>query len=145
LDSFDQPDYPLEDSQGRFMVLDPDHHDPVILKDRRITVIGEVIGKRVGAIDEFDYTYPYIAARFIHIWPDNLGYDYAYPYSYYPYAYSPYMYPWYGYPLWYYGLPPLAVPPQNQVPPRRFDSPSGKQTIPPNPSSPKRKIEGKNR
>jgi outer membrane lipoprotein len=145
LDSFDQPDFPLEDSQGRFMVLDPDHHDPVVLKDRRITVIGEVIGKVVEAIDEFDYTYPYVSARLIHIWPDNLGYDYAYPYSYWPYAYYPYMNPWYGYPLWYYGLPPSAVPPQDQVPPRRFNSPSGKQSSPPNALSAKRKIEGRSR
>jgi outer membrane lipoprotein len=145
LNSFDEPDFPMENSQGRFMVLDPDHPDPAILKDRRITVVGEVIGKRVETIDEFEYTFPYISARLIHIFPDYRGYGYSYPYYSYPYS----MYYWdpfypYAYPPWFYG-PPVVVPPPGQVPDRRFDAPGGKQSSSPNPSSPKRKMEGNSR
>jgi outer membrane lipoprotein len=128
LNSFDEPDFPMEESQGRFMVLDADHHDPIILKGRRITVIGEVIGKKIQAIDEFEYTYPYLSARFIYIWSDYYGYEYLYP-NYYYYSY-PFYYPdpyyLYRYQPWFYGLPPAVVPPQDQVPPRRFDAPAGK-------------------
>lgn len=128
LDRYDQPDSPLEASQGRFMVLDPTHHDPAILKNRRITVVGDVIGKKVGAIDEFEYTFPYLSARMIHI--SQRAYDYPpyylpYPYYYYP---DPFYYG-YPYPYWYYG-PPVVVPPTTQPPGRHFDTPQGKQSTP---------------
>ena len=142
LDRYDQPDSPTEASEGRFMVLDPDHHDPAVLKNRRITVVGEVIGKKVDAIDEFDYTFPYLSARMIHISPERGAYDY-YPYYYYPYPYyyDPFMYgyPYYGYPYWWYG-PPVVVPPSTPSPGRQFKSPSGKQSLPPQtPSAPSKR------
>lgn len=143
LDRYDQPDSPLESSQGRFMVLDPEHHDPAVLKNRRITVVGEVIGKKIDAIDEFEYTFPYLSARMIHIAPEQSAYDY-YPYYYYPYPYyyDPFMYgyPYYGYPYWWYG-PPVGFPPSTAPPPgRQFNSPSGNKSVPPQtPSSPSKR------
>jgi len=144
LTSFDEPEIAMENSQGRFMILDPDHTDPAILKDRRITVIGEVIGKKVETIDEYEYTFPYVSSRLIHIWTVYWGYYYPYPYYYYPYTmyYLDPFYP-YPYPPWYYA-PPIVVPP-GQIPDRRFDVPPGKQSSLPAPSSPSRKIEGKSR
>jgi outer membrane lipoprotein len=145
LDHYDQPDYPTEASQGRFMVLDPEHHDPAVLKNRRITVVGEVIGKKVDLIDEYEYTFPYLSARMIHIASERSAYEY-YPYYYYPYPYyyDPFMYPYYGYPYWWYG-PPVGVPPSGHPPPgpppgRQFKSPSESDGGPPaTPSAPSKR------
>jgi len=147
LDRYDQPDFPLEASQGRFMVLDPEHHDPAVLKNRRITVVGEVIGKKIDMIDEAEYTFPYLSARMIHISSQQSAYDYyPYPYYPYPYYYDPFMYgypyygyPYYGYPYWWWG-PPVFVPPSNAPPSHRFDAPQGKQSTPPQtPSAPSKR------
>lgn len=129
LDRYDQPDFPLEASQGRFMVLDPEHHDPAVLKDRRITIIGEVIGKTVAMVDEFEYSFPYLNAQFIHIWPVKTGYAYppyySYPYYYYP---DPFLY---GYPPYWYYRPPFINPPSGPPPGRRFDTPSDNKSSSP--------------
>lgn len=127
LNGSDQPNDPLEVSQGRFLVLDPDHHDPAVLKDRRITLAGEVIGKKIETIDEFEYTFPYLSARFIYIWPERRGYGYYPPY-YYPYPYYPDPY---GYPPFWYSRPPFIIPPTSPPPQRRFEAPSGKESSPP--------------
>jgi outer membrane lipoprotein len=144
LSRYDQPDYPLETSQGRFMVLDPEHHDPAVLKDRRITLVGEVIGKKISTIDEFEYTYPNLSARFIHVWTERRGTAYAPPYYYPPSYYYPGPYPYWYPPYGYYG-PPLWPPQTNPPPPRRFDSPSEKPPEPPASNEPsQRRFENKN-
>jgi outer membrane lipoprotein len=126
LNRYDQPDFPLEASQGRFMVMDPEHHDPAVLKDRRITVVGEVIGKTVEPVDEFEYTFSRLKAQFIHIWPANT--EYGYP-AYYPYPYYYYPDPFlYGYPPYWYYRPPFIIPPSTPQPERRFEAPSDKQS-----------------
>ncbi|HUK55774.1 MAG TPA: Slp family lipoprotein [Nitrospiria bacterium] len=136
LDSSDRPDYPLEASQGRFMILDPEHHDPAVLKDRRITVVAEIVGKKVDLIDEFEYTFPYASARFVYIWSERRGYGYSSPYDYYSYPYyyyypDPFLYGYsYGYPPWYFGAPFIG-PPSAPQPGRRFDGPSGQESPPP--------------
>jgi outer membrane lipoprotein len=129
LSRYDQPDSPLEASQGRFMVLDPEHHDPAVLKDRRITLTGEVIGKKVATIDEFEYPFPYLSARFIHVWAERRGYAYGPPYYYPPNYYYPGPYP-YWYPPYGYYRPPVWFPPTTPPPHRRFDSPSDNQPPP---------------
>lgn len=139
LDRSDRPDYPLEASQGRFLISDPEHHDPAVLKDRRITVVGEVVGKKVDTIDEFEYAFPYLSARLIHIWSERRGYDYPPYYSYpYPYYYYPDPY-FHRYPYWYYG-PPFIIPPTTPHPERRFDTPSdNKSSSPQGPSEPSKR------
>ena len=124
----DRPDYTTEASEGRFLLLDPEHHDPAVLQNHRITVVGEVIGQRVQTIDEFEYAFPYVSARFIFIWSQ--------PARYYPYPYTPpyYYYPdpyWYQ-PYWYYPYPPPVVitPPPSPPPERRFDSPDSGSSPP---------------
>ena len=145
LDRYDQPDYPLEASLGRFLILDPDHHDPAVLKDRRITLVGKVIGKKVETIDEFEYAFPYLSARMIHVWPERRGYA-TYP-PYYP-GYYPYPYYYYPDPYWYppfgYGRPPLFIPPTSPPPARRFQAPADKESPPQTPNDPpQRRFENK--
>jgi outer membrane lipoprotein len=96
-----------DESQGRFIVFQPGYLDTAIYrKDRKITVAGEVIGKKVLPIDEIEYTYPLLSPREIHLWEEERKTEYPYwhdPWWYYPYPYWPYPYrhpyrPWY----WYY-------------------------------------------
>ena len=130
LNGYDQPDYPLEASQGRFLILDPEHHDPAVLQDRRITLVGEVIGKKVETIDEFEYAYPYLSARFIYIWPERRGYANAPPYYYPPYYYYPGPYPYWYPPYGYCGPPVIIAPPNTPRPERRFEAPLDKESTP---------------
>jgi outer membrane lipoprotein len=103
LDDGDRPSGPSELSEGRFLVIDPERRDPAVLQNRLITVVGEVFGTKVQKLDEVDYSYPLLSARFIHVWrgPGRYAPEAAYPY-YYP-SYSPYYYYPYGpyYPYYY--------------------------------------------
>jgi starvation-inducible outer membrane lipoprotein len=140
LDPADRPAGPFEISEGRFLLIDPGRRDPAVLLNRRITVVGEVIGTKIQRVDEFEYVFPYLSARFIHVWGTSrdMTYDAYYPYSYpyyYPYPYPRYPYifldlspTWYG-PSWYDG--PHGGPRPSAPPPRGFEAPPGG-----NPSSP---------
>jgi outer membrane lipoprotein len=56
-------------SYGRFFILFPGFQDPAIYAPgRKITVIGEVQGKRVDKIKDLDYTFPVILSRESHLW-----------------------------------------------------------------------------
>ncbi|HEY4485102.1 MAG TPA: Slp family lipoprotein, partial [Nitrospiria bacterium] len=58
-------------SQGRFMLMEAHRLDPVIYqRGRMITVVGEVTGKKIEPIDRSTQgAYPFLSARFIHLWP----------------------------------------------------------------------------
>ena len=56
-------------SYGRFFILFPGFQDPAIYAPgRKITVIGEVQGKRVDKIKDLDYAFPVILSRESHLW-----------------------------------------------------------------------------
>jgi outer membrane lipoprotein len=60
----------VDESQGRFLALYPGYLDVAIYNGgRKVTVAGEVQGKRIQPLGEIDYTYPLISAREIHLWP----------------------------------------------------------------------------
>lgn len=106
LDASDRPVGDYGYSEGRFLVIDPERRDPIVLRRRLITVVGEVLGTKVQQIDEAEYAYPYLSSRFIRVWrgPSDYPADAVYPYSYpYPYTY-PYAYP-YSYPYGFYYYP----------------------------------------
>lgn len=153
LDYADRPSGPAEASEGRFLVVDPNRRDPAVLLNRRITVVGEVLGAGVRTVDEAEYVYPLLSSRFIHTWGSGYGYGYegsypsyypypyaypyfpSYPYAYtYPYSFYPYfsldLYPswygpsWYSYPHGYDHEPPASSR-------RRFDPPPGGGPPPP--------------
>ncbi|WP_447976632.1 Slp family lipoprotein [Candidatus Nitrospira bockiana] len=59
-------------SQGRFLALNRAFLDPATLPPKtRVTVVGEVTGSSVRALDGTDYTYPQVDVRHIHVWPDE--------------------------------------------------------------------------
>jgi outer membrane lipoprotein len=56
-------------SYGRFLVYFRDFRDPAIYSaERKITVLGEVQGKKIMPIKEMDYTYPVLIPREFHLW-----------------------------------------------------------------------------
>ena len=58
----------VDKSEGRFIALKPDYLDVAIYRQgRKVTVAGEVKGKKIQRLGEIDYTYPLISAKEIHI------------------------------------------------------------------------------
>ncbi len=101
LDSSDMPEDTYY-SGGRFIATTVDFLDPLIYKvGRKLTLVGEVTGKQVRAIDEVEYMYPAVAIRELHLW-DRYDYDrYYYPPPCYYYYYDPFWSPG-PYNSWYW-------------------------------------------
>lgn len=56
-------------SGGRFLAVSSSLLDPAIyLPGLRVTLVGEVSGKKIMTLDEADYTYPIILINEIHLW-----------------------------------------------------------------------------
>ncbi len=88
-------------SEGRFLALSDHYLDTSIYKkDRKVTVAGEVQGKRVQPLEKTEYVYPLLHVKEIHLWPVEEVRPYPYPYSYYPFD----RYYWRR-DLWYYRIP----------------------------------------
>jgi outer membrane lipoprotein len=85
-------------TEGRFLALYPSYLDvAVYTKGREVTVGGDVQGKRTMPLGEIEYTYPFVVAKEIYLWPDASKERLApYPYPYYPWGwYDPFWRPWY--------------------------------------------------
>jgi len=100
----------VDRSEGRFLALYPSYLDvAVYAKGRGMTVGGEIQGKRIMPLGEIQYSYPFVLAKEIYLWPDTSKERLA-----------PYPYP--GYPWWWYDpfWRPLYYPyPYDRVRPRR--------------------------
>jgi outer membrane lipoprotein len=89
LDWTEEPEF--NRSEGRFIIFVQGYVDPYVFRrGRRITVAGEIEGKKVMHLGELEYPYPLLLSKQIYLW----GAYYYYPYPYYWY------YP-YGYPYWW--------------------------------------------
>ncbi len=87
----------VDESEGRFLALNPGYLDVAIYSQgRKVTVGGEVQGKKIQRLGEIEYSYPLIRVKEIHLWPvekkDRVYYPY--PYWHYPCWYGPYWYPY---------------------------------------------------
>jgi outer membrane lipoprotein len=86
----------VDESEGRFLALYHGYLDVVIYNEgRKVTVAGKVQGKRIQPLGEIEYTYPFIQAKEIHLWPvekEDRVYDPC-SYRHYPWWYGPYWYP----------------------------------------------------
>jgi outer membrane lipoprotein len=68
-----------EYSRGRFIVRSQTFMDPAIYRPgRKITVAGEVIGKKKKALGGIEYTYPLLKAKEIHLWRHEYPPEYYY-------------------------------------------------------------------
>ena len=84
----------VDESEGRFLALYPGYLDVAIYNGgRKVTVAGQIQGKKIQPLGEIDYTYPLISAKEIHLWPiEKKDRFYPYPYWHYPWWYGPYWY-----------------------------------------------------
>ena len=63
-----------DESLGRFLVRFSGFRDPAIYASgRQITVLGEVLGKKVLPLKELEYSYPVLAPRESHLWKPEEG------------------------------------------------------------------------
>lgn len=102
--SLDRWDTPRETdrSRGRFFLTSQEFLDPLVYRaGRRITVAGEITGKKVGKIGELDYTYPVLKILEIHLWPEARKYPEGYPYPYPFPVWSYWYFHGYPYPPWH--------------------------------------------
>jgi outer membrane lipoprotein len=87
-----------DESHGRFLGLYEGFLDTALYaKGREVTVAGEIQGKKVLPMDEIDYTYPFLAVKEVHLWPERVK-ERIVPAPYWPYPW------WWGDP--YYRRPP---------------------------------------
>ncbi|TJY56656.1 hypothetical protein E4T66_19020 [Sinimarinibacterium sp. CAU 1509] len=139
LDSSGKPKS-TDEELGRFLTCASDFKDPEIYKPGRIvTVIGTVTGTEKRKVGEFEYTYPKLAAEYIHLWKKESDTPRTYivdpfwpPYGFYPYYYRV-----------YYVSPPPGTDPQAPVaaqsgaaisqPTKRLQMPSGGVNLPARP------------
>ena len=56
---------------GRFLVISDGFLDKAIYREREVTVVGEIIGMKIGHIGETTYNYPVLSLRDIRLWTDR--------------------------------------------------------------------------
>ncbi|MDD2335444.1 MAG: Slp family lipoprotein [Geobacteraceae bacterium] len=102
LESDDLPEEVSHSSGGRFLAMSTRFLDPIVYKTgRRVTVVGQVLGKKTLPIDQIEYTYPIVSIREIHVWSKSEIEQPQYPPP--GYYYDPF---WYGRPpFWWYRYP----------------------------------------
>jgi outer membrane lipoprotein len=97
LDWMEEPK--IQRSEGRFIILVEGYVDPYVFrKGRRITVAGEILGRKAMRLGELEYPYPLLLSKQIYLWGEY--YYNPYPYPYYPWGYYGYYGPRWGYPYW---------------------------------------------
>jgi len=85
LDWMEEPKF--RGSGGRFIVRVEGYVDPYVFKrGRRVTVAGEILGRKVMRVGELEYPYPLLQSKQLYLW----GEYYDYPYPYYPWGYYGY-------------------------------------------------------
>ena len=86
----------VDKSEGRFLALNPGYLDVAIYNGgRKVTIVGEIQGKKVQPLGEIEYIYPLIKVKEIHLWPMEKEQSVycPHPYLHYPRWYGPYWYP----------------------------------------------------
>lgn len=87
-------------SGGRFIVSTERFLDPLVYTTgRRVSLVGEVKGKKTRTIDEVEYAYPVVAEVEMRLWERYEADRYYYQY---PYYYDPFWNPWWPYRRYYY-------------------------------------------
>ena len=71
LDDSNEPVHDRMTSQGRFLALEPSFLDPATLPpNTRVTLVGEVAGVKKANLDDMEYSYPTLALKHLHVWPE---------------------------------------------------------------------------
>jgi outer membrane lipoprotein len=78
LDWMEEPKF--NRSEGRFVILVEGYIDPYVFRrGRRITVAGEILGRKVMRLGELEYPSPLLRSKQIYLWGDYYYYPYPYP------------------------------------------------------------------
>jgi outer membrane lipoprotein len=102
LETDELPEEISHSSGGRFLATTSRFLDPIVYKTgRKVTVVGQVQGKKTQPIDQVEYTYPVISIREIHVWSKSELDQPQYPPP--GYFYDPFMSG--GAPYWWYRHP----------------------------------------
>lgn len=69
LDKQERPSLDRQQSQGRFLALQPEFLDPAtIVEGTKMTIVGEVSGTKTQLLDDIEYRYPVVIVKHLHIW-----------------------------------------------------------------------------
>lgn len=83
-------------SRGRFIAMSEKFLDPALYRwGRKITLAGQVAGKKTLALGKTSYTYPVVTIKQLHLWKRRTHYVYPYYWGWGPY--------WGWWPGYYYG------------------------------------------
>ncbi len=97
LDWLEEPKF--QRSEGRFLILLEGYVDPYVFRSgKRITVAGEILGRKAMRLGELEYPYPLLRSKQIYLWGEYYFSPYRYPY--YPWGYYGYYSPRWGDPRW---------------------------------------------
>lgn len=81
LDKQERPSVDRQQSQGRFLALQPEFLDPATLVEgTKMTIVGEVSGAKTEHLDDVEYRYPVVIVKHLHIWSAQST-SYARPYA----------------------------------------------------------------
>lgn len=73
LDTRERPILDRQQSQGRFLAIQPDFLDPATLVEgSAMTIVGEVSGTKTDYLDDVEYQYPVVIMKHLHPWPAPL-------------------------------------------------------------------------
>lgn len=83
LNKHDAPILDRQQSQGRFLALQPEFLDPAtIAEGTKMTIVGEVSGTKIEHLDDVEYRYPVVTVKHLYPWvrqPDDYVRPYPYP------------------------------------------------------------------
>ena len=83
LDKQERPSLDRQQSQGRFLALQPEFLDPATLVEgTKMTIVGEVSGAKTQSLDDIEYRYPVVIVKHLHVWSaqsDRAAHPYASP------------------------------------------------------------------
>lgn len=70
LNNDERPIIDRQQSQGRFLALQPEFLDPAtIVMGTKMTIVGEVSGAKIDLLDDVEYRYPVVIVKHLHTWP----------------------------------------------------------------------------
>ena len=80
-------------SEGRVLVRTKEFLDPAVYApERRVTMVGTVVGGEERKLGELPYRYPVISVEYLQLWPREPPPPVFYPV--YPWGWPYYYYPW---------------------------------------------------
>jgi outer membrane lipoprotein len=69
LEDGERPSHDRQQSQGRFLAIQPEFLDPATMtQGTRVTIVGEVSGAKTDHLDDVEYRYPSLIVKHLHVW-----------------------------------------------------------------------------